>query len=111
MGKRRRRKFTGEFKKEAVRLFREGERSIGQGLPSKRFRRMADSKQSVAPSDTKSPVDQKLPQQSPYRSSLSHEASALEFRAAASPSWDLSGRVARSAVPPSLAADTDREVG
>ena len=30
MGKRRRRKFTGEFKKEAVRLFREGERSIGQ---------------------------------------------------------------------------------
>ena len=30
MGKRRRRKFTGEFKKEAVRLFREGERSIGE---------------------------------------------------------------------------------
>ena len=30
MGKRRRRKFTGEFKKEAVWLFREGERSIGQ---------------------------------------------------------------------------------
>ena len=30
MGKRRRRKFTGEFKKEAVRLLREGERSIGQ---------------------------------------------------------------------------------
>ena len=30
MGERRRRKFTGEFKKEAVRLFREGERSIGQ---------------------------------------------------------------------------------
>ena len=30
MGKRRRRKFTGEFKKEAIRLFREGERSIGQ---------------------------------------------------------------------------------
>ena len=30
MGKRRRRKFTGEFKKEAVRLFREGEHSIGQ---------------------------------------------------------------------------------
>ena len=30
MGKRRRRKLTGEFKKEAVRLFREGERSIGQ---------------------------------------------------------------------------------
>ena len=30
MEKRRRRKFTGEFKKEAVRLFREGERSIGQ---------------------------------------------------------------------------------
>ena len=30
MGKRRRRKFTGEFKKESVRLFREGERSIGQ---------------------------------------------------------------------------------
>ena len=30
MGKRRRRKFTGEFKKEAVRLFREGESSIGQ---------------------------------------------------------------------------------
>ena len=29
MGERRRRKFTGEFKKEAVRLFREGERSIG----------------------------------------------------------------------------------
>ena len=50
MGKRRRRKFTGEFKKEAVRLFREGERSIGQvakeleGLPSKRFRRTTDSK-------------------------------------------------------------------
>ena len=32
MGERRRRKFTGEFKKEAVRLFREGERSIGQVL-------------------------------------------------------------------------------
>ncbi len=30
MGERRRRKFTGEFKKEAVRLFREGEGSIGQ---------------------------------------------------------------------------------
>ena len=30
MGKRRRRKFTGEFKKEAVRLFKAGERSIGQ---------------------------------------------------------------------------------
>ena len=29
-GKRRRRKFTGEFKKEAVRLFKAGERSIGQ---------------------------------------------------------------------------------
>ena len=30
MGKRRRRKFTAKFKKEAVRLSREGERSIGQ---------------------------------------------------------------------------------
>ena len=30
MGERRRRKFTGAFKKEAVRLFREGEGSIGQ---------------------------------------------------------------------------------
>ena len=36
MGKRRRRKFTGEFKKEAVRLFKAGERSIGQVAKGRR---------------------------------------------------------------------------